>query len=721
MSASNRVEHDDADTVSSETAVVSPARLQRHVKRRRTGSHGYSTQEFGLMRDNNEMPRFIGSGSGIHLIRTVYAALSSRFQDQRSFRNGPIDLVPGEDDQLIEQPPTVVSTPGTQARAPLWQEHEIAQDTEGTCPNVDFDNLVQWTKSYFENWHSAFPFLHGPEILEIMEEVATHGIGNATEADVTIIRAIISISLADSRQLAGFREPIPANLVFLSLDDIASNMVFTLGSPASLKNIQAALCVELFLVSMLKFNMASRLGGVIARMAFHLGLHRCPCRYSNFNVHQTYMRKRIWWSMYCLERMVCQSLGLPLDIRDDDVDVCFLDKELHQVETCISVDSNTPTSSSVMNKLQLLTLLSKHSRLRGSILELRNKTISVRNDTVERALFVQADLVKWENEVHEIVADEGDDSLQSLSSYEGGTLKDGSISTSYKILLDIMKHESTITLNRPLLASDQEAPASQAALQACISASRSIIDKIDRQQDDPHQSSPRTPSQNILVWPLLTWSVWMSCFILTYAALEEATTTRSAHRYAMKSLRILRKLADRGTTWPESCATAVEHLMSTLEQRQEDVRHRTLKGTLDIAVGNSTSRTQCPRDARGVTHLSNRRQAGARNPDRSHPNIGRDKSIPSVQRETDQNLMAFRESTQQRHILQPNPMLTTQWREPVPPWHQETSRSQSVTMDHDTVEGAQFQEWLDPLNVLDFSNFAQSGTSDSGLGFRFDY
>lgn len=29
------------------------------------------------------------------------------------------------------------------------------------------------------------------------------------------------------------------------------------------------------------------------------------------------------------------------------------------------------------------------------------------------------------------------------------------------------------------------------------------------------------------------------------------------------------------------------------------------------------------------------------------------------------------------------------------------------------------EQWLDPLNALDFSNFAQAGTSDSAIGFGF--
>ncbi|KAH8205480.1 hypothetical protein TruAng_000386 [Truncatella angustata] len=245
----------------------SPTQLQHPAKRRRTDSRGHASREIGLMRNggNSGLPRFIGSGSGIHFIRTVYdvlarSALGSRPVDRNQVQG---DIVPGEDDELVDPAPDIVETPGTRSRAPFWRQDEVVEDPSQGAPTIDFDNLVLWTKSYFENWHSTFPFLHGPEVLATFERVATIGIFNISEADATIVRSLVSISLADARQTGTNRAAVPTSLVFLNQEHIASSMVFALGCPASLKSIQAAVCVQLFLVSMLKFNMASRLGGII--------------------------------------------------------------------------------------------------------------------------------------------------------------------------------------------------------------------------------------------------------------------------------------------------------------------------------------------------------------------------------------------------------------------------------------------------------------------------
>lgn len=186
------------------------------------------------------------------------------------------------------------------------------------------------------------------------------------------------------------------------------------------------------------------------------------------------------------------------------------------------------------HQLQLFTLLAKHARLRGMILELRHKSIHVRQDSIERALNVQSELIGWSNEVHDLIvngesnSEESDGQEPESSSAHGREF----VSPLYKTLLLVLQHESTITLNRPLLAQRPMTSASQAALQACIHASRAIIEAVDDQQGLSQNTTRDTNATSMLlvVWPLLTWSVWMSCFILTYAGLEGVTSVASAQR-----------------------------------------------------------------------------------------------------------------------------------------------------------------------------------------------
>lgn len=163
------------------------------------------------------------------------------------------------------------------------------------------------------------------------------------------------------------------------------------------------------------------------------------------------------------------------------------------------------------------------------ILELRHKSIHVRQDSAERALHVQSVLTRWANEIHEVVTgdESGDEDDAQVPPESPRGKYDGHISPSYRTLLLILQHESTIALNRPLLAKKPATSASQAALQACISSSRAVLETIDSAYLTKRNG---TSLATIVVWPLLTWSVWMSCFILTYAAIEDVTSVSSAQK-----------------------------------------------------------------------------------------------------------------------------------------------------------------------------------------------
>ncbi|GAW23912.1 hypothetical protein ANO14919_134890 [Xylariales sp. No.14919] len=534
--------NDDYDDTWSRPADAggAPDSSGRAAKRRRMDPNagpnaGPNTQERGVMRDGNGpgSPHFIGSGSGIHLIRTVYDVLARSHTDQN--RNGhnaaATDAVPGEEDQLSRASPS-------DSRTPFWEPDEMA----GSMASINFNSLLQWTENYFRYWHPIFPLLHGPAFLGVLEQVGQNGLGALNQADAIMVRSILSISLADSRQIGGRRHPFPPGLIFLDQDDISASLAFLLSTPASIKNIQAALCVELFLLSMLNFNMASKVGGIIVRMSFNLGLHRCPSRFPNFSPHDVLMRKRLWWSIYCLDRAVCQTLGLPLGIKDDDIDVCLPSEELHGPGKDSQSNGTGVQGQCEYEQLQLLIMLSKHAKLRGMILELRNKSIRYRYEDSERALRVQAELKRWANEVYDLTRahspprnspfehqSELQSELQPEHSSRGPRASDDGILLSHRTLLVILQHELILSLHRPLLASNPGTLSSQAAFEECINASRAIIDTAaDNSRDVGKEEADLKNSH--LVWFSLTWSIWMSCFVLTYAAIEGITTAASARR-----------------------------------------------------------------------------------------------------------------------------------------------------------------------------------------------
>ncbi|KAH7179315.1 fungal-specific transcription factor domain-containing protein [Fusarium flagelliforme] len=575
--------HSPYDTL--ETSHSTPSHEPQSQKRK----HSTSGREYGLMRDTGEhdAARFVGSGSGIHYIRAVHLRLAKRSASRTE--PGSINtLIPGEDDQLRQD----ASTKKNQEQF-LWKDDEICLN-EGVRPS--FEDFVEWSKSYFEAWHPVLPFLHGPEVLGLFEEVAKSGISSLSSTNRVIVKSILSISLADSRQSMAFEKSIPKQFLFNSVDDALASSQFALTQPASLRTTQAALAVQLFLTSMLCLNAASRLGGLIVRAAFQLGLHRCPARYPFFTTKDASARRRVFWCIYILERLLCQSLGLPLDIRDDDLDVCYPGEERHALA---NRDENS-------DRLQLLTFVTKHARIRGLILELRNKSMLQRQDTADRAAFVQAELAKWFNEIQDAV--EEDDLADGDSTTPG-------ISEHHKIMLLVLKHESAICLNRPGLASDHPSASYSSAFQACISAAKSIliILKKHRNRHQLQVGSDGSRSHTPLLWPSFTWSIWISAFVLIHAAFERQVPLDSALRHVAAAKSILGHLAARDTSWPEYCLGAIDELTSTVQELSQD-RPPLIESPVDASI---TTRTFSP----GLPHQQGGDNATPSRPPRTlnHP------------------------------------------------------------------------------------------------------
>ncbi|GIK06616.1 hypothetical protein Aspvir_002266 [Aspergillus viridinutans] len=529
----------------------------RPAKRRKgtslTGTSRPSPREIGIMRETrrDESATFLGSSSGIYFIRTVYNAFTRRSAALEQTRVRNQSLVPGEDDQLQRSPGK------SHGLDELCLKNELSLQTPEF---VSFESLVGWSRSYFEYWHPIFPFLHAPTVLKTMERASERGIKSLDRVSLAILRSIFSISVIDNRQIqdAGIAvDPMPSVLVYRTVQEAMESIHALLLEPSTLPLLQAVFSVQLVLTSVLRLNTASRVGGLITRTAFHLGLHRCPARFSCFSHEDADIRRRLFWSIYCLERYLSQALGTPPNIQDDDIDVCYPGSERH------GDIGKMPQAKASHSHLRLLTHLSKFARLRGLILELRNKSILHSHNNSLEAAYVNGELAQWWNEVYDDVYPM-DEQLECPSQFET------SLQPYHRLLLVVLRHESIISMNRPLLAAERLSPEYKPALQTCIESSRSLISALRRYlvahntRQSGEDAAGSGNHQAPLTWPSFTWATWMACLILMYAASEGEFSTISALKYAKLGILILENLSLRKSSWPETCIEAIKGMESAL-------------------------------------------------------------------------------------------------------------------------------------------------------------
>ena len=152
------------------------------------------------------------------------------------------------------------------------------------------------------------------------------------------------------------------------------------------------------------------------------------------------------------------------------------------------------------HRLRLLDIIARESRIRGEIIELRNKSVHFVHKDPHLAVAIAARLSQWWSNVGNL---ESADHGQHVSRY-------------HLTIFTLLKHESIISLHRPILAASRRGDEYNAALQLCIDSAQFIITLLYNAivtKDGPHNNQPLH-----LLWPSCTWAIWISTFILFYAA-----------------------------------------------------------------------------------------------------------------------------------------------------------------------------------------------------------
>jgi hypothetical protein len=210
-------------------------------------------------------------------------------------------------------------------------------------------------------------------------------------------------------------------------------------------------------------------------------------------------------------------------------------------------------------------------------MENRNKS-ALRDDynEADQVMEVEAEHTRWWNTVDEYLSDEE---------------VTKSIIKAHQVTLLVLRFESVLALHRSVLATSKKNSAYNAALQRCISASRSIINTLHKaiKGFGAFDGSPgqRGYESTPLLWPSFTWAVWMSVFIVVFAATEGQVARDTALRLSDRSIQILQHLALRGTNWPEACIVAVQNL--TARFRDGSTRSSTAAPGLGYRSNNSSA------------------------------------------------------------------------------------------------------------------------------------
>jgi hypothetical protein len=97
------------------------------------------------------------------------------------------------------------------------------------------------------------------------------------------------------------------------------NLDLIIAHRQGLKTIQVIVMFAIYNLRSPKGLGAWTYTGLAMRQCIELGLHRSPPQ--NVPLLESEMRKRVFWTCYCLDRQVSIILGRPFAISDRDIDV----------------------------------------------------------------------------------------------------------------------------------------------------------------------------------------------------------------------------------------------------------------------------------------------------------------------------------------------------------------------------------------------------------------
>ncbi|OKP10063.1 hypothetical protein PENSUB_4528 [Penicillium subrubescens] len=263
-----------------------------------------------LALSSSEAPAYVGSSSGLALAANLGDMVQTSVWNQFISRMQP---------QLNTASTGCQSTPGSVPGS--------SQQSGGGCrnrSNVDPPTDEMGSKmleTYFRRLHSRYPFLNRGQIWKMHEDrwrLAKTKREDLTRSDrfaifkLNIVYAIGATMLQLSEKYA---YTAPEQFYTTALQYVP-----TMCEARSIENIEAMVLLVVYHLRTASSHGMWYMIGLAMRTAIDLGLHR-KANEINMDPFTAQMRRRLFWVVYYLERVVSMSLGRPFSISDRHIDL----------------------------------------------------------------------------------------------------------------------------------------------------------------------------------------------------------------------------------------------------------------------------------------------------------------------------------------------------------------------------------------------------------------
>ncbi|OAL34955.1 hypothetical protein AYO20_05670 [Fonsecaea nubica] len=284
-----------------------------------------------------------------------------------------------------------------------WRMSSTASDAPLPPQNI----AMQFIEAYFQHTHITFPLLHRPTFLAAVEQIYSNPTYYSTHPfDAFVFDMVLAIGSANVNR---FEESMAGTATHYTR---AQKKLHELLNMSGLVPLQTILLLSQHgIFSNLRDTSGSiwHLIGIGARICFELGLHLEPKRVDRQTgrpvVHsvpitfEVEMRKRAFWCFYNLDRIVSFTLGRPVAMRDEDIDISLpshLEDEEFGPDRPIVPDPD-PAAPNISPFLHLIKIRHLSGKILSTLYAAKQKSDIPLEEKVRVRSQLYDELVAWKN------------------------------------------------------------------------------------------------------------------------------------------------------------------------------------------------------------------------------------------------------------------------------------------------------------------------------------
>ncbi|PIG87541.1 hypothetical protein AARAC_003892 [Aspergillus arachidicola] len=198
---------------------------------------------------------------------------------------------------------------------PTTTANRVLDDNEYTLPDrTQAKLLINVAWRFIGNDHHLFLKVSFMQEIEAVYQTAVR----PTVLWLCKLLALLALGeLYTNRRKLNDAQIIPGTNYYLQ----ALDMLHDTYEEATLLHVEVLILIAWYSNSLGRIRSAYSYSGVAMRLALSLGLHRSGSAPATATAVELESRRRTWWMLYYFERMSASKLGLPITVRDEDIDV----------------------------------------------------------------------------------------------------------------------------------------------------------------------------------------------------------------------------------------------------------------------------------------------------------------------------------------------------------------------------------------------------------------